>query len=157
MIQLARRFFITLLIGATFFYYLFAVFVAKTGDSFEGLADLLLISGGILIAGGATVSDKKRQTMLAIVKQEQEMIVTKIELLKMKIFLARKLEAPDWKLEELEYQLEKISDNKYFTQSHLAKIFIETSDKTSAGTILLTMGTIILLAKVTIRIFGIGE
>ena len=133
------------------------VVATPSEQNVEILADLLLIIGAWLIASGATLSCQNRAFLFELRKQEEEVYAKRLELLKLKLLvatafaqLASSEAITGLEVDKVQSEIADVKSLKlkFISQKNLAKILIDTSDKTSAGTILLVAGTIILMLKV---------
>ena len=137
------------LFAAIFFYY-FQIVSSPSEKNLEILADLLLIAGAWMIANGAVLSKRKRDFLFRLKDKPIDSYVGRGEYLDFKLDILTKLGASQIEIDDCKDEITKYRESKpmRFAQRDLAKILIDTSDKTGAGTVFIVAGTLILILKV---------
>ncbi|WP_446326738.1 hypothetical protein [Burkholderia pseudomallei] len=126
------------------------------------LANLVIISGALLIANGAVLSRRKRKALYDLINQEEQ---TPTRAIREREFLEFKLEVMEnlysqsaslhsEKREQMLGEIENLrrridglpKDSRQLAQKYLASVVIDASDNTEAGTLLIVIGTLGLAA-----------
>jgi hypothetical protein len=126
------------------------------------LANLVIISGALLIANGAVLSRKKRNVLYDLIHREEQAPTRTIkerEFLEFKLEIMENLYSQSGSLhsgkrkqmldemEGIRKRIDKLpKDSKQLAQKYLASVVIDASDNTEAGTLLIVIGTLGLAA-----------
>lgn len=119
----------------------------------EVLAGLLLMAGALLVAKGVVLKDDLRKRLIELSEKEFDFYARKADVLELKIKFLASLQAPSAheisELKDANGLLAKInaSTPQYLGQRSLARLLVESSDQTGAGTVLVVAGTLLLILK----------
>ncbi|MGK5028801.1 hypothetical protein [Janthinobacterium sp. MDT1-19] len=125
----------------------YAVRVNQSFSSFELLANIIIITGATIIFRGVAMSKKERDELFEIGSDDKHFYVSKEEFLRFKIELMKKMDAPQGALDKKDHDLQMLLANppKYFSNEKLSSLFLEAEDFAEGGTLLVVVGTLLLM------------
>ena len=148
---------------------LFAACTIKSGESVDIIANVLIVFGAIIIARGATLPKSSIDKLFSIRNANSKddyahrtnLLSLQIELINLmeklltpgdEDFRANLLVENRRRANELREEIKK-SNEESLSQDAIAALFIDTSDKAGGGTILVIVGTTILIIKALVAVF----
>ncbi|MQA42138.1 hypothetical protein [Rugamonas aquatica] len=130
-------------VGALFY----ATRINQSFGSFELLANILIVTGATIIFRGVAMSKEERDELFKIGDEDKHFYVSKEEFLLFKIELMKKLGAPQASINKKDYELQITRANPplRFSNKKLSSLFLEAEDFAEAGTLLVVLGTVLLM------------